>query len=61
MRLTPTQKGKLELDYKLNKQNNKEYNSTIDVTVNSDSIEIVTNNFKSFYELNNFKYSDMIL
>ena len=43
-------------NYKLNKQNNKEYNSTIDVTVNSDNIEIVTNNFKSFFELNNFKY-----
>jgi hypothetical protein len=42
--------------YKLNKQNNKELNSTIDVIVNADNIEIVTNNFKSFFELENLKY-----
>lgn len=43
-------------NYKLNKNNTIEDNSTINVTVNNDNIEIIAYNFKSFFELNNFKY-----
>ena len=43
-------------NYKLNKNKNEENNSTIYVIINNDNIEIITENFKSFFEINNLKY-----
>ena len=44
-------------DYKLIKTGNaKENNSSITVIVNNDNIEVITNNIKSYFELENLKY-----
>lgn len=43
-------------NYKLNKNKSEENNSLIYVIINNDNIEIITENFKTFFEINNLKY-----